>query len=42
MTIRQFLSLLLSSILFLNPLSFGQWVGSAIVFGVLYAKGMRA
>jgi len=39
MTIRQFLSLLLSSLLFLNPLTAGQWLGSVLVFGSLYAKG---
>jgi len=38
MTIRQFLSLLLSSIVFLHPLSLGQWTGASIVFGVLYVK----
>ncbi len=38
MTIRQFLSLLLSSIIFLHPLSIGQWAGAFIVFGVLYYK----
>jgi hypothetical protein len=41
MTVRQFLSLLLSSLLFLNPLSAGQWLGSALVFGALYAKGAQ-
>lgn len=38
MTIRQFLSLLLSSVFFLHPLSIGQWVGATVVFGILYYK----
>jgi len=38
MTIRQFLSLLLSSIFFLHPLTIGQWTGATVVFGVLYYK----
>lgn len=36
MTSRQFLSILLSCLLFLHPLSGGQWVGTAAVFGALY------
>ena len=36
MTTRQFLSILLSCILFAHPLSGGQWVGSLLVFGTLY------
>mmetsp|Transcript_1167 Transcript_1167/g.2769 ORF Transcript_1167/g.2769 Transcript_1167/m.2769 type:complete len:376 (+) Transcript_1167:79-1206(+) len=38
MTTRQFLSILLSCILFLHPLSAGQWVGTVMVFGALYYK----
>jgi len=38
MTTRQFLSILLSTILFLHPLSLGQWAGTGIVFGTLYYK----
>eukprot|EP00195_Chlamydomonas_chlamydogama_P011985 CAMPEP_0202894374 /NCGR_PEP_ID=MMETSP1392-20130828/3799_1 /ASSEMBLY_ACC=CAM_ASM_000868 /TAXON_ID=225041 /ORGANISM="Chlamydomonas chlamydogama, Strain SAG 11-48b" /LENGTH=325 /DNA_ID=CAMNT_0049579061 /DNA_START=223 /DNA_END=1200 /DNA_ORIENTATION=- len=36
MTTRQFLSILLSCILFVHPLSAGQWAGTVIVFGTLY------
>mmetsp|Transcript_10348 Transcript_10348/g.26543 ORF Transcript_10348/g.26543 Transcript_10348/m.26543 type:complete len:354 (-) Transcript_10348:310-1371(-) len=38
MTTRQFLSILLSSVLFLHPLSAGQWLGTFTVFGALYYK----
>ena len=38
MTTRQFLSILLSCILFMHPLSLGQWVGTTLVFGALYYK----
>lgn len=38
MTTRQFLSILLSCILFAHPLSLGQWAGTATVFGALYYK----
>ena len=38
MTTRQFLSILLSCLLFLHPLSFGQWIGTGLVFGALYYK----
>eukprot|EP01024_Parvocaulis_polyphysoides_P030283 TRINITY_DN2750_c0_g1_i4.p1 TRINITY_DN2750_c0_g1~~TRINITY_DN2750_c0_g1_i4.p1 ORF type:complete len:361 (-),score=45.97 TRINITY_DN2750_c0_g1_i4:872-1954(-) len=38
MTTRQFLSILLSCILFAHPLSLGQWVGTFLVFGSLYYK----
>uniref|UniRef100_A0A7S4JY88 Uncharacterized protein n=1 Tax=Guillardia theta TaxID=55529 RepID=A0A7S4JY88_GUITH len=38
MTTRQFLSILLSCIIFLHPLSGGQWVGTCLVFGSLYWK----
>lgn len=36
MTTRQFLSILLSCILFAHPLSLGQWAGTLLVFGTLY------
>ena len=36
MTSRQFLSILLSCVLFMHPLSGPQWVGTAAVFGALY------
>lgn len=39
MTTRQFLSILLSCVLFVHPLSGGQWVGTLIVFGTLYYQG---
>eukprot|EP00887_Chlorella_sp_A99_P007813 scaffold20.g7813.t1 len=39
MTTRQFLSILLSCLLFRHPLTPGQWVGTAMVFGTLYHKG---
>jgi len=38
MTTRQFLSILLSCIIFLHPLSLGQWGGTVMVFGALYYK----
>lgn len=38
MTTRQFVSILLSCILFVHPLSMGQWAGTALVFGALYFK----
>lgn len=38
MTTRQFISILLSCILFAHPLSMGQWVGTVTVFGALYYK----
>ncbi|GMH35667.1 hypothetical protein BSKO_03535 [Bryopsis sp. KO-2023] len=38
MTTRQFMSILLSCILFVHPLSLGQWAGTALVFGALYFK----
>jgi adenosine 3'-phospho 5'-phosphosulfate transporter B2 len=38
MTTRQFLNILLSCIIYLHPLSMGQWIGVAMVFGVLYYK----
>jgi adenosine 3'-phospho 5'-phosphosulfate transporter B2 len=38
MTTRQFISILLSCLLFVHPLSAWQWVGTGIVFGSLYYK----
>ena len=38
MTTRQFISILLSCILFAHPLSPGQWAGTVTVFGALYYK----
>jgi len=36
MTTRQFLNILLSCIIYLHPLTAGQWAGVILVFGVLY------
>jgi solute carrier family 35 (adenosine 3'-phospho 5'-phosphosulfate transporter), member B2 len=38
MTTRQFISILLSCVLFAHPLTGGQWMGTAAVFGALYYK----
>ena len=38
MTTRQFLSILLSCVLFMHPLTWEQWGGTGLVFGSLYAK----
>lgn len=38
MTTRQFISILLSCVLFAHPLSMGQWAGTVVVFGSLYYK----
>ena len=38
MTTRQFVSILVSSILFAHPLVGGQWLGLLVVFGTLYMK----
>lgn len=38
MTSRQFVSVLLSCIMFSHPLTLGQWCGTAMVFGSLYFK----
>ena len=40
MTTRQFLSILLSCILFFHPLTLGQWAGTVMVFGSLYYKSL--
>lgn len=42
MTTRQFLSILLSCLIFLHPLTLGQWVGTVLVFGSLYYKTLSA
>lgn len=42
MTTRQFFSILLSSVVFLNPLTAGQWAGTSLVFGALYYKAHMA
>eukprot|EP00999_Lentomonas_sp_LEN2_P002689 NODE_563_length_1362_cov_121.179757_g488_i1.p1 GENE.NODE_563_length_1362_cov_121.179757_g488_i1~~NODE_563_length_1362_cov_121.179757_g488_i1.p1 ORF type:complete len:384 (+),score=85.89 NODE_563_length_1362_cov_121.179757_g488_i1:91-1242(+) len=39
MTTRQFVSILLSCIIFLHPLTPGQWLGAVVVFAALYYKG---
>jgi len=36
MTTRQFLSILLSCLIFMHPLTFMQWLGTSMVFGSLY------
>lgn len=38
MTLRQFISMLLSSVIYLHPLSSWQWLSTVIVFGSLYYK----
>ena len=40
MTIRQVISILLSCIIFLHPLSILQWIAVFVVFGTLYYKAM--
>ncbi|KAI8470415.1 MAG: UDP galactose transporter-related protein [Monoraphidium minutum] len=40
MTTRQFLSILLSALIFRNPLTGGQWVGTALVVSALYYQGL--
>ena len=42
MTTRQLLSIILSCIVFMHPLTLGQWAGTALVFGALYAKNASA
>lgn len=42
MTTRQFLSILLSCLIFLHPLSLGQWTGTIVVFGALYYKTLSS
>jgi hypothetical protein len=38
MTLRQFISMLLSSVIYLHPLSGWQWCSTLLVFGTLYYK----
>eukprot|EP00210_Caulerpa_lentillifera_P005809 g5555.t1 len=38
MTTRQWFSILLSCLIFAHPLSMGQWLGTVLVFGVLYRR----
>jgi len=38
MTLRQFLSILISCVIFLHPLALGQCIGTVMVFAALYAK----
>jgi hypothetical protein len=40
MTTRQFLSILLSCVLFIHPLSTGQTMATGVVFGALYYKNL--
>jgi adenosine 3'-phospho 5'-phosphosulfate transporter B2 len=44
MTIRQVISILLSCLIYLHPLTIGQWISAAVVFGAIYYKDvvMRA
>lgn len=39
MTTRQVFSILLSCVLYFHPLTYGQWFGTATVFGALYYEG---
>ncbi|GFR48853.1 hypothetical protein Agub_g10807 [Astrephomene gubernaculifera] len=41
MTTRQFFSILLSSVVFMTPLTAGQWAGTVIVFGAIYYKALQ-
>ena len=41
MTTRQFLSILLSCVLFAHPLTWPQWGGTGMVFGSLYYKAFK-
>jgi len=38
MTVRQVISIILSCIIYFHPLTIGQWLSSALVFGALYYK----
>jgi len=38
MTLRQIISIILSCIIFFHPLTVGQWLSAALVFGVLFYK----
>jgi adenosine 3'-phospho 5'-phosphosulfate transporter B2 len=41
MTLRQVVSILLSCLIYLHPLSVGQWLCAAIVFGAIYYRDTR-
>ncbi|KXZ55596.1 hypothetical protein GPECTOR_2g1146 [Gonium pectorale] len=41
MTTRQFFSILLSSVVYLTPLTLGQWGGTLLVFGAIYVKALQ-
>jgi len=38
MTVRQVISILLSCLIYLHPLSYGQWISAILVFGIIYYK----
>eukprot|EP01103_Thecamoeba_quadrilineata_P018797 TRINITY_DN7372_c0_g1_i1.p1 TRINITY_DN7372_c0_g1~~TRINITY_DN7372_c0_g1_i1.p1 ORF type:complete len:365 (-),score=73.51 TRINITY_DN7372_c0_g1_i1:71-1165(-) len=38
MTVRQVISIILSCLIYLHPLTTGQWVSAALVFGAIYYK----
>ncbi|GLC70701.1 hypothetical protein PLESTF_001024200 [Pleodorina starrii] len=41
MTTRQFFSILLSCMVFMTPLTIGQWAGTLMVFGAIYYKAVQ-
>ena len=41
MTTRQFLSILLSCLIFMHPLTWQQWLGTALVFASLYYRAFN-
>ncbi|EFJ49432.1 hypothetical protein VOLCADRAFT_104315 [Volvox carteri f. nagariensis] len=41
MTTRQFFSILLSCMVFMTPLTIGQWAGTLLVFGAIYYKAAQ-
>jgi len=38
MTVRQVISIILSCLIYLHPLSIGQWFSAVLVFGTIYYK----
>jgi len=42
MTTRQFVGILLSCLLYIHPLTWGQWAGTAIVAFALYYKALSS
>ncbi len=42
MTTRQFVSIILSCLIYLNPLTFGQWIGSVVVTMTLYYQAVSS